>query len=700
MKVQTKEAVMKLSTQKTELPSLTHLRKVVFGGVLQLWCAKNKSCRHFLLAILLLVVEIPAVAQVLTPKIQKKNGAESVEIWNANRLVFAIDSSLKIVVADKEFPVIFTRTKSHAKKIELAGVSIGGLSVSETFEALNPSLIRRTTSFTAKTNLTFFAILEYHPQLSGDFYSFLRRETKPVSYNQEHSNSQWAAIPKEGWPRRADGIEENSQLFPLAALLSDGVVYGVIGDSPASTQNRSYQIIDPQRNLMTLQNGDERVPIKVGIDGREVSFDHKQTLRAGETLTWRTYIFCSPARSHYDLQLAANLALANGKGWNHSTVEAISRTTTYLLSRRNLLNWGMNSDYILISGNSYGWKQWTSDAFYMSLGLQEPKISQQAYDGLYLGRLLYEDNAQLYLIWSALMKRNGGKVNNELARQAFDFIRKHEEDGAFIPPSISPNFPNGKPNLFGKTYHDWFFYLDGDSPSSNQGFHCAALVAAKELGFGVEENDIERAAKVYREMFNSDGGYFQTSLQLKHIISQDALMGEVLGYAFFGRKFLTDEAVRRHIATVEGGKTPHGLRIFSQPDGSLLPLSEYGRPGAPNPSIGEAARGAYISGGSWFFCDELTYLAGTIHGVDTEAMQQWRIERELRDQPSFKEYLHTLTGAPGGNLLYSWNSAYWFLRQRCRERLGVKGEDKMLKNVDEKLGVTRAKDQLLLKPKK
>src|ERR1035437_7466311 len=131
MKVQTKEAAMKSSTPKTKLPPSTQLRKVVFGGGLKLWCAKNKSCRHFLLAILLLAVEIPAGAQVLTPKIQKKNGAASVEIWDANRPVFAIDSSLKIFVADKEFPVIFARTKSHAKKIELAGASIGGLRSAE-----------------------------------------------------------------------------------------------------------------------------------------------------------------------------------------------------------------------------------------------------------------------------------------------------------------------------------------------------------------------------------------------------------------------------------------------------------------------------------------------------------------------------------------------------------------------------------------
>jgi len=659
--------------------------------------AKNKSGRHFLFAILLLAVEIPAEAQVITPKLHKKDGAVSVEIWDASRPIFASDSTLKIFIAGKEFPAIFTRTKSHAKKIELAGAAIGGLSVSETFESLNPSLIRRTTSFTAKTNLTFFAILEYRPQLSGEYFSFHRRETKPVCYNQEN-NGAWAGGPSVTWPKRADGIEDNSQTFPLAAVLSEGILYGVIGDSPAFTQNRSYQVIDPPHHFLRLQNGDERASVKVGIDGHEVAFDHQQTLRAGETLTWTTYIFSSPARSQYDVQLAAHLALANAKGWNHSAVEAISRNIGYFLCRRNLLHWGEQSGSIIISGISYGWKQWSSDSFYTALGLQEPKISQQAYNGLFLSRLTYEDNAQLYLIWSALMKRNGGQINRELTRQAFAFIRQHEENGAFIPPRTRPNLSNGQPDFFGKTYMDLFFYGDGDCPSSDQGFHCAALVAAKELGFAVKESDIERAAKVYREMFNQAGGYFQTSRQLKHIISQDALMGEVLGYALFGRKFLPDETVRRHIVTVEKGKTPHGLRVFCQPDGSLLPVSEYGRTNAPNPSFSEATQGAYISGGSWFFCDALTYLAGTIHGVDTEAMQQWRIERELRDQPSFKEYLHTVTGAPGGNILYSWNSAYWYLRQQCRHRLGVRGEDKMLHQVDENIGVKQMNHRLVLDP--
>ncbi len=382
---------MKLSTQKTEVLPSIHFLNIVSGYVFERWLAKSKNYLHFLLAILLLAAGIPVRAQALRPKIQKKNGNLSIMIWNNSRPVFALDSSLKIVVSAKKFPVIYSQVNSHAKRIELNGSSQCGLNISETLEEINPTLIRRTTSFTAISNLTFYAILEYHPQLTGEFYSFHHCETRPICYNQENCGS-WTGNPPAIWSGRADGIKDNSQLFPLAAVLSEGVVYGLIGDCPAFMQNRSFQVIDPYHNMLTLQNGDERVPTKLGI-GAEVSFDYKQTLRAGETLTWTTYIFCSPARSLYDVQLAANLALANSKSWNRSVVEAISRTTVYLLCRRNLLNWGMNSNYIHISGISYGWKQWGDDAFYMSLGLQEPEISQHAYNGLYLDRLVYEDNS-------------------------------------------------------------------------------------------------------------------------------------------------------------------------------------------------------------------------------------------------------------------------------------------------------------------
>ena len=79
--------------------------------------------------------------------------------------------------------------------------------------------------------------------------------------------------------------------------------------------------------------------------------------------------------------------------------------------------------YIFISGPGYGWKQWVSDGFYVSLGLADPEKTIESNGTVFWTRMDYEDNAQYCLIWAVLMKRAGGTVNEALVRKAYDFIR-------------------------------------------------------------------------------------------------------------------------------------------------------------------------------------------------------------------------------------------------------------------------------------
>ena len=90
-----------------------------------------------------------------------------------------------------------------------------------------------------------------------------------------------------------------------------------------------------------------------------------------------------------------------------------------------------------------------------------------------------------------------------------------------------------------RTYHDQLPYEDGDPPSSNQGFHCGALLAARELGYEVSDEDFEKAKEGYRRMFNAEGGYMATSLMRQEHIGQDSLYGEVLTFAVFGERLST-----------------------------------------------------------------------------------------------------------------------------------------------------------------
>jgi hypothetical protein len=290
-----------------------------------------------------------------------------------------------------------------------------------------------------------------------------------------------------------------------------------------------------------------------------------------------------------------------------------------------------------------------------------------------------KDNAQYYLIWSALAKRAGGKINEDLVRRAYEFIHRHEKAGAYVPPPL-PGAPNPKG---WKTYMDILPYEDGDVPASNQGFHCGALMAAKELGLSVEDKQIDAAIAAYRGIFNAKRGFMPTSLMQKDTLGQDTLYGATLTYAAFGRKVLTDDQVLTHYRTSERVKSKYGLRVISAADGSLLP----------------GHNGAYCHGGSWFFCDAGNYLLAGVHGLpaaEVDARLIERIKLELRRSPAFNEDIDTVSGMPHGNTPYADYSGYLWLRSDIRRRLGQKGPDPVGGAVDAFLHVMRDESGLRL----
>jgi len=522
----------------------------------------------------------------------------------------------------------------------------------------------------ATADTRYYLDFGWHVEVDGTFHSFTREEAATASYS-----------PGCSGPEFGGG---SLQTFPMLACVSGDTVYGIIGDTPGHWENRSFMAFDVEGRNFSLTNGDGSARRTIAIpheaDATSVyraSFDGWQRIEAGETQEWRTWIFASQAESQYDVQLAAHLALANAKGFNQSGLEAILRNTSYLLLRRNLLR--PESDYIFISGVGYGWKQWVTDGFYMSRGLDDAKYDIAAQAAVFFERINYEDNAQYYLIWAVLAKRAGAALDMRTVERAYRFMREHEVDGLFIPPRLKPD------SAAFKTYHDQLPYDDDDAPSSNQGFHCGALMAARELGFSVTDAEIEAAKAGYRRMFNERGGYMATSLKQQQHIGQDSLYGEVLTYAVFGEKLLPDKVVRRHIETTMRLQSPYGMRVISKANGDLL----------------DGHSGVYTNGGSWFLNDACVYLDGLIHGMDPAWIDEkllWRLEKELAAMPAFHESISTVDGHPHGHHLYSWNSGFWWLRREVRARLAMDGPDPLAAALDEKLGIVKENGLLVLDP--
>lgn len=571
----------------------------------------------------------------------------------------------------KFVPVNFRAQLTHGQAVELGPAKIGPLTFRWRLEQKSPSLLERTLEVQAAAAQRFALSFPLELSAGGEFASFSGPTTNRLLCDTVRGAAR-------------------TETFPVAMVRSEGRVFGIAADSPGLWENRCQVLLDPVGARLAVLAGDGREPyplvIKPPEDARDTyqyQMDGWQTLAAGETRRFTTWVFASPARNHYDAQLAAHLAVANGKGWNSSALEAILRNTSLYLLRRNLAldanHQPRDGRYIFISGPGYGWKQWVTDGFYTALGLDDPEKTIEANRAVFWTRMDYEDNAQYYLIWAVLVKRAGGQVNAALARQAYAFIRRHETNGLYIPPSLP-----GSPNPKGwKTYHDVLLYEEGDCPTSNQGFHCGALLAAKELGLGATDADIERAITGYRSLFNVERGFMPTSRMQKDTLGQDTLYGATLTFAVFGKKLLTDEQVLTHHRTSERVKTPYGLRVISQADGSLLP----------------GHSGVYCYGGSWFLNDAANYLLAGVHGLppaEVDALLSERIAREIARVPAFNESISTVDGHPHGHILYSWNSGFWWLRKEIRKRLGQAGPDPVAAAIDARLGVVRENGLLRL----
>lgn len=570
-------------------------------------------------------------------------------------------------------PVRFLTRSETGDAIELGPATVGPFQLRWHLVQKTPSLVERTLVVESATEQRFTLAFPLDLAVEGAYTAFSGPTTNRVLCDTVRGSAR-------------------TETFPVGMVRTERSVFGIIADSPGLWENRCQVLLDPPARRLKVFTGDGRDPyplvIKPPEDARDTyqyEMDGWQSIGPGETQRYTTWVFASPARHLYDAQVAAHLAVANAKGWNGSAVEAILRNTSFFLLRRNLArdadHQPRDGRYIFVSGPGYGWKQWVSDGFYTALGLDDPEKTIEANRAVFWTRMDYEDNAQYYLIWAVLMRRAGGVVNEPLVRRAYAFIRQHERDGLYVPPSL-PGAPNPKG---WKTYHDVLLYDEDDVPASNQGFHCGALLAAKELGLDVTEDDIARAIAGYRSLFNTERGFMPTSRQQHDTLGQDTLYGATLTYAVFGAKLLTDAQVLTHHRTSERVKTPYGLRVISQADGALLP----------------GHSGVYCYGGSWFLNDAANYLLAGVHGLpaaEVDRLLAERIAREIAFTPAFNESISTVDGRPHGHILYSWNSGYWWLRREIRRRLGQTGDDPVERAIDQRLGVIRAQGQLRLAP--
>ncbi|MGB9611572.1 MAG: hypothetical protein ACPL7M_11430, partial [Bryobacteraceae bacterium] len=142
----------------------------------------------------------------------------------------------------------------------------------------------------------------YEVPAGAAFYSWRGEEKQRVELTQDTGEDERRKLP--------------AQLFPFAAALVGGTLYGAVGECPGLWENRSQQVVDPAGGWFALRTGDgstRRVVKKIWGDPTDFysgEVDGWQHLARGETRRYEVFEFSELVRTLYGVRLAAHRALA------------------------------------------------------------------------------------------------------------------------------------------------------------------------------------------------------------------------------------------------------------------------------------------------------------------------------------------------------------------------------------------------------
>ena len=222
-------------------------------------------------------------------------------------------------------PVSFHTQAEQGKAIVLGPEKVGPLTFRWSLEQKTPSLVERVLEVTADAKPSgegtaaaqsqqFTVAFPLDLAIDGSQASFSGPEAGRIVYD-------------------AGDRKKKHQTFPVAMLRTADRVFGIAPDSPGLWENRCQVAFDPPARRLEITTGDGCEPYTMMLappedarDTYQYRMDGWQSISPGETLRFTTWVFASPARSHYDAQVAAHLAVANAKGWNRSTVGSPSNS--------------------------------------------------------------------------------------------------------------------------------------------------------------------------------------------------------------------------------------------------------------------------------------------------------------------------------------------------------------------------------------
>ena len=460
------------------------------------------------------------------------------------------------------------------------------------------------------------------------------------------------------------------QGIPMVALKDGNGFEVALCDTPAFYDNYTSQTYDLKNRNVKLASGDNGLVFEDG-QFQVVPKLTNQVVRQEEKLFRiepHYFAVSSNAVHHMDglyikikgtgvRKLRESVNLAISKHWSNGRIVDLLGSALFSSAYMNLrVNETGKSKYWVIPAISYSNKQYTRDAFYMSMILpyQYSKFcfeNEEKQDGEFTGA----ERQLCVIIWAYRNYEAGYKIDPERLREILARIEEHVTNGYYL------GYMKGTANdgCF-QGLMDLLAFEKDDTLTHNQGLFVVALMCASKMGME-PKTSIALAQQNYRNLFNPKISAFPLSRQKITILDINALMGDLLAQVYFGKRLLGQADVLAHYETLKKySKTQFGFKCVANPDGSYLTKSEY-RSKSFESGIQNVMDGEYQCGGSWYLYDMLMLMDAYLDGAkDAEDLMIWRTKLEFAAGDSTHEFINTITGAPHQPNM-GWNAAVYGL---------------------------------------
>jgi hypothetical protein len=458
------------------------------------------------------------------------------------------------------------------------------------------------------------------------------------------------------------------QAVSVISVKKDSVFFVALNGTPALYDNFTSQAFYTDRNTLELSSGDngETPGIKPDTTQKiDYNTDKTQVMAPGKILKY--YHPVSKNKSHHfqgilfqtkasdlnGLRKAVNqLAATHFSGGKYTDYfGALSFTTAYMNLRVNETG---KSKFWVVPSVEYANTQYCRDAFWIATML-DLEYSSECIKNELAKVDTYSEYPLVAVIWAYRAFKEGKNPELQKVQDYIDSIETRTRNNWFY------SYTEKDGRLDFQYWGDVIAFEKTDVVTYNQGLFALVLSAAKEMRLHIK-SDPEKALQNYRNMFNTELGFYPISRKKNTILGPDPLVPDLLSQLYFNRKMLESSTVVQHYnRIIKNSKTRYGFKVVSLPNGDYLPAEMYDVKGYVSQANREKNMpdGRYFKGGSYFLYDNLFLIDAYLHGVkEAEEELIERVSLDFKIGATTYECLNTKTGEPWKPNM-GWNVAVY-----------------------------------------